>query len=203
MRALSPLALFVAACSCPRPGPGPGPHYAGFGELTHAVIQGDLPSVAARAEALDGGGAVRLVSPAGQRAELDLHGAAGFLMVAMDATEAGEGLAAAVRACGACHAAEGVRYTGTSAATPQSHGQRFDAALRALESGDPAWAEVAIEGVEDLRFPEAGPEVAVQVEALRARLASLDGRGVERLEAVVGVVYGGCASCHGVGVEPG
>jgi cytochrome c553 len=197
MRALSSLALFAAACSCPRPSHGPQAHYAGFGALTHAVVQGDRATIAERAQGLDGGDPVLTVSARGQRAELDLHSAAGFLMVAMDGVEAGEGLAAVARACGECHAAEGVAHIGSSAGTPETHGVRFDAALRALERGGQVWEEAALAGIEEVPFPEAGPLVAERVRTLRAQLEEIDGQGTDRLEAVVGVAYGECAGCHG------
>lgn len=196
MRALTCLALFAAACGCPRPSPGPQPHYAGFGALTHAVVQGDRAAIASTAQQLDGGDPVRTVSARGRQAELDLHSAAGFLMVILYDSEAGDGLAAMARACGECHQAEGVGTIGSSAGTSETHGVRFDAALGALESGDPARVEPALAGIGALPFPEAGPEVAVRVQALRGQLGEIEGQGPDRLEAVVGVVYGECAGCH-------
>jgi len=197
LRAAIAITLLAAACSCPRPTVAPEPHYAGFGELTHAVVQGDLPAVAQRAQGLDGGDAVRAVSPTGRQAELDLHSAAGFLMVAMDSAEAGEGLAAVARACGECHAAQGIAFSGSSGGAPETHGARFDASLRALVWPGPARFEAALDGIEAVPFPDGGPGVSVRAQELRQGLLKLDGEPQDRLEGVVALAYGECAGCHG------
>jgi len=197
MRALSSLVLIATACSCPRPDPGPQPHYAEFGPLTHAVVQGDRATIAELARRLDGGDPVRNVTASGHQAELDLHSAAGFLMVILHDSEAGEGLAAVARSCGGCHQAEGVRYGGSSSGSTQQHGRRFDQALHALEQGEPAGIEAALAGLEAVSFPEAGAPVAVGAQGLRTALLELEGAPADRLEGAVGVVYGACVGCHG------
>ncbi len=197
MRALSSLALFAVACSCPRPDPGPQLHYAEFGPLTHAVVQGDLAVVAELARQLDGGDPVRDATAAGYQAELDLHSAAGFLMVALNDIETGDGLAAVARSCGACHQAQGVQYGRTRSGSTGPHGRRFDQALRALERGDPTGIDAALAGLEAVSFPDGGAGVAVAGQELRTALLALDGAAPERLERAVGLAYGACAGCHG------
>jgi len=197
MRALSSLALFAAACSCPRPDPGAQLHYAEYGPLTHAVVQGDRAAIADLAPRLDGGNPVRDATAVGYQAELDLHSAAGFLMVTLYDNEAGEGLAAVARSCGDCHQAQGVRYGGSSSGSTQQHDRRFDQALHALERGDPAGIDAALVGLEAVSFPEGGASVAVGAQELRTALLALEGAPDDRLEGAVGVVYGACAGCHG------
>ncbi len=192
MRALIPLLTFAVACGCPRPDPGPELHYADFGALRHAVVVGDVQGAAELVRTLDGGDHVRHVSETARKAELDVHSAAGFLMAAADIEDSAEGLAAMARACGDCHRSEGVRWGGSSSGSPETHGLRFEVALRALESGDLARVEPALRGLHAVPFPDG----AAGVEALRVELRALEGGDTEQLERVVGLVYARCAACH-------
>ncbi len=195
MRVLSWPAILLAACSCPRPSPLHQGHFEAVGPLRHAVIAGDLPGVARQATLLDGGDR----APDDDPATLALHGAAGFLMVAQDEIEAGEGIAAVVRSCGRCHQARSVEVP--MPATPPrhelglGHGRAADALWWALLAGEAGAASSALEALAEAPIPVEGTERrALALEIQRA--AAEEGGPLERGEATLGAMLGRCAACH-------
>ncbi|MFH1469670.1 MAG: hypothetical protein ABIO70_35115 [Pseudomonadota bacterium] len=129
-----PLLLTLLACRCPSGGTPTAGHYEAVGELRDAVYRGDAGALLTAARAMDGGDAAAR-GDAG--AEGRLHGALGFLLVAEDAEERGEGLAAVARACGDCHRAAGVRAAdGAPSRGPCPQAAATEAAWWALVGGE-------------------------------------------------------------------
>jgi len=197
MRALVPL-IALAACRCGADGgtaPSPG-HFEDSPSLVRAVEAGDLPAAAEAARRLDGGAAAEQAGPEGQRALEDLHAAAGFLVAAADAGEAGDGLARVAEACGACHAAEGVGPPAGPAVPAGSaplHPRAAEALGWAVASGDPARGrEVATRLAADPPGAREGSgDASVRVEAA-ARAAAAGGPPGDLLA----VLAGACTACH-------
>jgi cytochrome c553 len=195
VRALSWPALFAMACSCPRPAPSSLGHFEALGPLRHAVIRGELPEVARQATLLEGGAR----APEHDPATLALHGAVGFLVVAQDPVEAGEGVAAVVAACGSCHRARGVEIA--PPATPADHelelghGRAADALWWALIAGEPRAAAPALQALAAAPIPvegEPGRSIAAGIQ----RAAGGEGGPLERSDVALAALLGHCAACH-------
>ncbi len=195
---------FLFACRCPAPSPGTAGHYEAAGPLRHALYEGDLVSLRHLATELDGGPDLARVGSVGERAELALHGAAGFLVAAADGQEAGEGLAAVGRSCGDCHRAAGVVVpvvsTGldelASGQWVQQHSRVADVLWWALVAADSELAEraVALLKVEPIVGQgQAGGAMAGDI----MRAAGLaEGGGLDQAQAAFAVLAGSCAPCH-------
>lgn len=190
------LALPGAGCTC-RPGAS-GDHFASADPLRAAVAAGDLEAVAREARRLDGGAPVSRAGPSGQEALLALHGAAGFLVAAMDVGDAAEGLALVALACGDCHQAEAV-VPWPEAPVPapgeplrEEHPHVLDDLWKGIAGADLRRAEAAVARL--AAAPMVVPAGTPATAALARDLQEAARRGPP--PEVLSSWWGSCAPCH-------
>jgi hypothetical protein len=157
------------------------------------VEAGDLAAVTEAARRLDGGPLVEDASGAAGHALGDLHSAAGFLVAAADAAEAGIGVARVAEACGACHVAEGVVIPGIET---KGHARIAQSLWWGVVAGDPALgrdaaARLAADPPRTRQRP--GSEEAARAVAEAARATASGGSATDLLAVLVGA----CPICHG------
>ncbi len=184
--------LLLLACRCPRPASVEPAHFEEIGPLRHATITADLEAVRALAPDLDGGVRTAGAGAAGAEAEADLHSAAGLLMIAVDAREAGEGLAAVAAACGACHRAEGVELAlpALGHGVALGHGRAADALWWSLLAGEPALAEPALRALAASPITAAPDPRGEWAAEVRRTAAAGDAR------ETLATMFAHCTNCH-------